>query len=438
MTVVQERTATKVQRRPALTGTALFEEHESEVRLYCRKFPAVFTSAKNSRLYAEDGRVFIDFFAGAGTLNYGHNHDVIKSRLLDYIARDGIMHGLDFHTEAKRAVISAIQDRILATRGLAYKMQFSAPTGADAVEAALKVARRATGREDIVAFTGGYHGMTLGALSVTGSKSARAASGVNLSRTVFVPYEDGPGGPFDSVAYLSRLWNDPNSGTERPAAVIVEAVQMDGGIYPASAAWLQRLRKLTEDHGVLLICDDIQAGCGRTGTFFSFEGSGITPDVVTLSKSVGGYGLPMSLVLFKPELDRWSPGEHTGTFRGNQLAFVAATAALELWEDPDFRAGLQSSSAELSLAGQQLKELDGSLRVRGRGMVLGVDTAEAGGERRALAVQEYCFGHGVVLELCGRADTVVKVMPPLTIEPDELRQGLKVLTDALAATREGA
>jgi diaminobutyrate-2-oxoglutarate transaminase len=417
------------------SGSAAFDAHESEVRLYCRKFPAVFTRAKNARLYSEDGRAFIDFFSGAGTLNYGHNHDRIKGDILDYLAGDGIMHGLDFHTGAKRALINALNSTVLAPRGLDYKIQFSAPTGADAVEAALKVVRRATGRTGMVAFTGGYHGMTQGALAVTGSRSARAAAGTPLGNTVFVPYEEGPTGRFDSIGYLERMWNDPSSGVELPAAVIVEPVQMDGGIYPASASWLRGLRRLTQDHGVLLICDEIQAGCGRTGTFFSFEHAGIVPDVVTLSKSIGGYGLPLALVLFRPELDQWRPGEHTGTFRGNQLAFVAATAALGLWQEESFRTLLLASSSQLQSAGVRLEETEGALQTRGRGMVLGVDTIKAGGPERAVAVQRYCFDHGLVLELCGRNDTVVKVMPPLTIEPDELHRGVGVLMDAFRSTR---
>jgi diaminobutyrate-2-oxoglutarate transaminase len=419
-------------------GIAPFSAHESEVRLYCRKFPAVFTRAKSARLYAEDGRSFIDFFAGAGSLNYGHNNDRIKARLLDYLTDDGIMHGLDLHTGAKRDFLVALQDTVLRPRGLDYKVLFSAPTGADAVEAALKIVRRATGRTGVVAFTGGFHGMTVGALSVTGSRTARAAAGVPLGGATFVPYEDGPDGPYDAIEFLRRTWRDASGGTGLPAAVIVEAVQMEGGVYAASAGWLRDLRALTQAFGVLLICDDIQAGCGRTGSFFSFEHAGITPDVVTLSKSIGGCGLPLAVVLLRPELDLWRPGEHTGTFRGNQLAFVAATAALDLWHDGSFTAGLRASGTRLQAAGRQLAQDEDAVVARGRGMVLGLDTAAAGGPARAKAIQRCCFDHGLVLELCGRDDSVVKLLPPLTIETDELNRGISVVRDAFAATRLGA
>jgi diaminobutyrate-2-oxoglutarate transaminase len=419
----------------APAGTAPFSAYESEVRLYCRKFPTVFTRAKNARLYAEDGTSYVDFFSGAGSLNYGHNNERIKTRLLDYIGDDGIMHGLDFHTEAKRTFLTTLQDIVLRPSGLDYKVQFCAPTGADAVEAALKIARRATGRSGIVSFTGAFHGMTLGALSVTGARSARAAAGVPLTDATFVPYEDGPDGPFDSIDLLRRTWRDSSGGTALPAAVIVEAVQMEGGVYVASDAWLTELRKLTEEFGVLLICDDIQAGCGRTGKFFSFQHSRIVPDIVTLSKSIGGYGLPLAVVLLRPELDLWRPGEHTGTFRGNQLAFVAGTAALEMWQDKDFVVGLRAAGARLQSVGGQLVRDGEPIEVRGRGMVLGLDITAAGGPLRAAAVQRYCFDHGLVLELCGRDDSVVKLMPPLTIEPAELHRGIGVLLDAFATTR---
>jgi diaminobutyrate-2-oxoglutarate transaminase len=418
------------------SGSAPFSAHESEVRLYCRKFPAVFTRARDARLYAEDGRSFVDFFAGAGSLNYGHNNPRIKARLLDYLADDGIVHGLDFHTAAKRDLLVALREIVLAPRGLDHKVQFCAPTGADAVEAALKVARRVTGRTGVVAFTGGFHGMSLGALSVTGARSARAAAGVPLGEVTFVPYQDGPDGPFDAIDLLRRLWRDPSGGTAPPAAVIVETVQLEGGVYPATAAWLTELRRLTEEFGVLLICDDIQAGCGRTGTFFSFEPAAVVPDIVTLSKSVGGYGLPLALVLLRPELDRWRPGEHTGTFRGNQLAFVAATAALEFWQDESFLADLAAAGARLQDFGAAVARAGEPIVARGRGMVLGLDTTAAGGPARAAAVQRHCFEHGLVLELCGRDDAVVKVMPPLTIQPAELDLGAGILLDAFAATRD--
>lgn len=413
----------------------VFADLESEVRLYCRKFPAVFSRSKDAELYAEDGRTFIDFFSGAGTLNYGHNNEAIKRRVIDYLASDGLAHGLDMHTVAKRDFLIAFAEIVLRPRGLDYKVQFCGPTGTDAVEAALKLARRASGRTGIVAFSGAYHGMSSGSLAVTGSRRARRAGGVAGQNVTFVPFEDGPLGPFDSIGYLERMLADSSSGVDLPAAVIVEPMQLEGGVYPASAAWLRQLRALTQRHGILLIADEIQAGCGRTGTFFCFEHAGIVPDLVTVSKAIGGYGLPLSLTLMRRELDVWEPGEHTGTFRGNQLAFVAATAACELWLREDFRAGLAAGCRRLSLLREEVTACEPGVAVRGRGMALGIDLARAGGAERAELLQRYAFEHGLILELCGRHDEVVKIMPPLTIDARPLERGLGILGDALRASR---
>ncbi|MEV7683178.1 diaminobutyrate--2-oxoglutarate transaminase [Streptomyces sp. NPDC056909] len=417
--------------RPVSPDISVFEDLESEVRLYCRTFPVVFSRAKGAELHTEDGRTFIDFFCGAGSLNYGHNNDFIKRRLTDYLASDGIMHGLDMHTVAKREFLARFAELVLRPRGLDYKVQFAGPTGTDAVEAALKLARKATGRTGLIAFSGAYHGMSRGSLAVTGSRRARRAGGVSGQDVTFVPYEDGPLGPFDSIGFIERLLADPSSGTDLPAAVIVEPTQMEGGVYPASREWLRRLRALTERHGILLILDEIQAGCGRTGTFFGFEDAGIVPDIVTVSKSIGGYGLPLSLTLFRRELDVWEPGEHTGTFRGNQLAFVAATAGCELWQHGSFRAGVTRATRRLGRFRAELTALDPALAVRGRGMVLGIDTRGAGGSERARSAQRYAFEHGLIVELCGRHDEVIKVMPPLTIDADRLDLGLAVLHEGL-------
>lgn len=415
------------------TTTAVFEDLESEVRSYCRKFPVVFDRAKGAELYSEDGRRYIDFFCGAGTLNYGHNNDFIKRRLVDYLAADGVVHGLDMYTVAKREFLTAFNETVLRPRALDYKVQFCGPTGTDAVEAALKLARKVTGRTGLIAFTGAYHGMSRGSLGVTGSRRARRAGGVSGQDVTFVPYEDGPQGTFDSIGFIERLLSDPSSGVDIPAAVIVEPMQMEGGMYPASAEWLRALRAVTERHGVLLILDEIQAGCGRTGKFFCFEHAGIVPDIVTVSKSIGGYGLPLSMTLFRRELDVWEPAEHTGTFRGNQLAFVAATAACDLWEQTKFRTDLAVAARRLERFGAEIAATEPGVDVRGRGMALGIDLAGAGGPERAHRVQRYAFDHGVIVELCGRHDEVLKILPPLIIDIARLEVGLDVLRAALRA-----
>ena len=410
------------------SDTAIFERRESNVRLYCRSFPTVFTKAKGAHLFDASGRDYLDFFSGAGALNYGHNNEHIKRKVIEYLESDGIVHALDAFTDAKRAFLTRFEEAILGPRQLDYRVQFCGPTGTNAVEAALKLARKVTGRTGIIAFSGGYHGMTMGSGSVTSSRGVRKAMGVPLAHTTFVPYPDGPQGAFDSLAYLERLLADSCSGVDVPAAVIVETAQMDGGVYVASPEWLQGLRKLTSAHGILLICDDIQVGCGRSGRFFSFERAGIVPDLVTLSKSIGGYGFPMALLLMRAELDQWRPGEHTGTFRGNQVSFVAATAALDFWATEDFRQGLEQRSAFFSGLAHQVAPQD---EVRGLGMVYGIDVAKRGGAERAQRVQALCFVRGLVIETCGREDTVIKLLPPITTGNAELKAGCDILAGAL-------
>lgn len=409
-------------------ATTVFEQRESNVRLYCHAFPAVFTRAKGSTLFDTQGKRYLDFFAGAGALNYGHNPEPIKRKIIQYLEGDGIVHALDAYTAAKRDFLTQFEKTVLLPRGLTHKVQFCGPTGTNAVEAALKLARKVTKRTGLFAFTGAYHGMTLGSSAVTSSRGVRAAAGIPLGHTTFIPYPEGPKGAFDSLAFMERMLDDSCSGVDVPAAVIVESVQMDGGIYVASAEWLRGLRKLTEKYGILLICDDIQAGCGRSGQFFSFERAGIVPDLVTLSKSIGGYGFPMSLLLMKPELDQWRPGEHTGTFRGNQVAFVAATAALDYWAQEDFTHALAAKS---QLLGELSREAAPGLEVRGLGMAYGVDLTDHGGYERGKRIQQHCFQRGLILELCGREDTVIKLLPPLTTSVDELREGTAILAGAL-------
>jgi len=307
----------------------VFEKYESEVRSYCRKYPTLFTRAKGSYMYDEEGKKYIDFFCGAGALNYGHNNDYIKEKLVKYLMDDGIIHSMDMFTPTKRDFIDFFQKEVLEKRGLNYKIQFPGPTGTNAVEAALKLARKVKKRNNVFALMGAFHGMTLGALSLTTDKGSRGGAGVTLTDVTHIPapymYPE-----LDTVKYMENLILDDHSGVEKPAALVIETVQAEGGIYVFSEKWLQDVRAFCDKYDILLIVDDIQVGCSRTGTFFSFERAGIVPDMVCLSKSIGGYGLPFALTLFKPELDIWSPGEHNGTFRGQQLSLVAAKAGLEV------------------------------------------------------------------------------------------------------------
>ncbi|MEU5696334.1 aspartate aminotransferase family protein [Actinosynnema sp. NPDC020468] len=406
---------------------------ESEVRSYSRSFPAVFDTAGGEFLHAPDGTSYLDFLAGAGSLNYGHNPEFIKRELIAYLERGGVTNALDLVTTAKSEFLDTFGSAVLAPRGLDYRVQFCSPSGTNAVEAALKVARLATGRDTVVAFSGAFHGVSTGSLAATGSEYFKRGLYATLPKVVHVPYPDSPLGAFDSLDLLDRVVRDPSSGVEKPAAVIVETVQCEGGVYVAPVDFLVGLRRWCDEHGILLVVDDIQVGCGRTGGFFSFERAGITPDLVTLSKSISGYGLPMALVLMKPEHDVWRPGQHNGTFRGNQLAFVGATAAIRrYWSDgrePDFAAEVARKGAlvEEHLRRDVVARFDVALR--GLGLIWGLDLRGSG--ISAAKVSRRCFERGLIVETSGRDSEVVKLLPPLTIADEQLRRGLEVLVDAI-------
>lgn len=407
----------------------IFEEMESEVRGYIRSFPAVFDQAKGSHLYDDQGNAYIDFFAGAGTLNYGHNNPAASEAMIEYLQHGGIVHGLDKATVAKKNFLQKLRDTILKPRNLEYKVQFTGPTGTNAVETALKLARMVKRRSNIIAFTNSYHGLSMGSLAVTGNSFYRDESyGVRVN-SAFVPYDGYFGDDINTIDYLRRLLEDQSSGVDLPAAIIVETVQGEGGINVASDKWLQGLEALCREFDILLIIDDIQMGNGRTGTFFSFERAGITPDMVTLSKSIGG-GLPMSIVLMRPELDQWQPGEHTGTFRGNNLAFIASTKLLEYWDTPDFAEGVAQKSKFLE---EELKAIvanhpDADGELRGVGMVWGIEFADP---NFAGDLSEECFANGLIIETAGANGQVIKFLPSLTISEKTLSEGLKILDAAI-------
>lgn len=411
----------------------IFETHESEVRGYCRNFPAVFASAKGAWMTDHHGRRYLDFFCGAGVLNYGHNPEPIKRALVEYLLADGITHTLDMYSEAKARFIERFNEVILAPRGMSYKFQFPGPTGTNAVEAALKLARKVTGRECVISFTNAFHGMTLGSLAVTGNGFKRAGAGVPLSHTASVPFDGYLGRDVDTLDYFEAMLLDNGSGMEVPAAVIVETVQAEGGVNVASPEWLRRLRGITRDNGIILIVDDIQVGCGRTGSFFSFEEAGIQPDIVTLSKSLSGYGLPLALLLIRPDLDQWAPGEHNGTFRGHCPAFVTATAALEhFWQDEHLSRAVEHKGELVRKRLQRMLKshgLEGT--VRGRGLIYGVEFSDP---ELAGRVSQACFERGLIIETAGIDDQVLKLLPSLTIDEATLMKGLDTIDAALGAT----
>jgi len=408
--------------------TRVFTERESDVRSYCRNWPVVFDRADGIYQYTEHGKRYIDFFSGAGALNYGHNNPVLKRALLDYLEGDHVVHSLDTYTVAKREFLETFEDVILKPRKLDYKVQFPGPTGTNAVETALKIARNSTGREDIVGFTNAFHGMTLGSLAVTGNSMKRNGAGTPLYHATPAPYDDYFDGETADFMWLDRVWSDSGSGLATPAAVIVETVQGEGGLKAARAVWLRELQALCRRHGVLLIVDDVQAGCGRTGTFFSFEEAGIEPDIVCLSKSISGYGLPMALTLMRPELDQWEPGEHNGTFRGHNPAFVTGTAALKTyWTDDALQHNVRERSAQLREALGRIAALTDGATVRGRGLLAGIafPDSEVAGKIAAAA-----FERGLLVETSGPESEALKIMPALTVTKDELAEGLDILVEA--------
>jgi len=405
----------------------IFSKHESNVRSYCRSYPATFASAKGSTMTDTSGRHYLDFLSGAGTLNYGHNNRNIVGPVIEYIESGGVTHSLDMFTKAKET----FHDVILAPRGLSYKLQFPGPTGTNGIEAAIKLARKVTKRTNVVAFTNAFHGMSLGALALTTNVTKRSGAGIPLSGATFMPYDGFLGTDVDTMPIINAMLMQKGSGVDAPAAIILETVQGEGGLGVARPEWCRRLATLAKEIGALLIVDDIQAGNGRTGTFFSFEQSEIVPDIVVLSKSLSGFGSPFSLVLLRPELDIWAPGEHNGTFRGNNLAFVGATSALQnYWADNAFQISVTEKAEfvrqRLSMTASKMP----GVTVKGRGMFMGLEFVDKGA---AEALASDLFKKGVIIETCGHHNQVLKLLPPLVIEDSELQSGLDLIDRQVGA-----
>ncbi|HOO70990.1 MAG TPA: diaminobutyrate--2-oxoglutarate transaminase [Spirochaetota bacterium] len=409
----------------------IFEQIESQVRSYVRHFPTIFNRATGSLLYDEQGNEYIDFFAGAGTLNYGHNNPLVKDALVEYIQNDGIVHGLDKATSAKKKFLEKFTSIIMQPRHMEYKIQFSGPTGTNAVETALKLARMVKGRSNVIAFTNAFHGLTMGSMAVTGNSFYRDEAFINRANVAFMPYDGYFGDSINTATYLRKFLDDTSSGVDLPAAIILETIQAEGGVNVASADWLRQIEQVCRDYDILLIIDDIQVGNGRTGTFFSFEDAGLNPDIITLSKSVGG-GLPLSMVLMKPELDQWKPGEHTGTFRGNNLAFVASSELLGYWENNNISEAVYYKEKILRGALEEMakKYQDYQPSIRGRGLIYGIHFPEQG---FCAEVSSEAFERGLIIELAGASNDVLKFLPPLLIEEELLKKGLQIIDESIAA-----
>ena len=407
----------------------IFENRESQVRSYCRKYPVVFDRAKNAEMFDVDGNRYVDFLAVAGSMNYGHNNPEIKKAIVDFLSEDRIINALDMYTVAKADFLETFQNGILAPRGLDYRIMCCGPTGTNGVEAAMKLARKNKKRSGVIAFSGAFHGMTLGALAATTDQVSREGGAVPLGNVIFAPYD----GTFESIDYLRWMLEDDHSGVDKPAAILLETVQAEGGINVASVEWLRAVRELCTEKDIVMIVDDIQVGNCRTGTFFSFERAGIVPDMVVLSKSISGFGMPMCLLLIKPELDIFRPAEHNGTFRGNQFAFVGGAAGIRYFLEHKLDEEVKRKEKIIRdfLYGE-IALMDDRIEIRGIGMLWGVELGKID-PKLALEAVHAAFDRRLICEVAGRKDGVLKIMPPLTIEDDVLAEGLQIVKDSLAA-----
>ena len=407
----------------------VFESTESEVRSYCRKYPVEFSKAKNAEIFSVEGERYIDFLAVAGSMNYGHNNPEIKAKIVEYLSEDHIINALDMYTQAKEEFLQTFKEKILEPRNMNYKVMCCGPTGTNAIEAALKLVRKNTGRSGVIAFSGAFHGMTMGSLSMTTDRTSREGACVPLGHVTFAPYD----GTLDSIAYLKWILEDDHSGVDKPAAIFLETVQAEGGINVASVEWLREIRKICTENDILMVCDDIQVGNGRTGTFFSFERADIQPDMIILSKSISGFGMPMALLLMRPELDIFRPAEHNGTFRGNQLSFVGGTAGINYFVDHHLDDEVKRKEKIVArYIEEEILPLDSRLSYRGMGLMWGIDFGKINPAFALEAVHEG-FDRHIIMEVAGRKDGVLKLMPPLTIEDEVLKEGLAIVKASIEA-----
>jgi diaminobutyrate-2-oxoglutarate transaminase len=417
------------------------ERYESAARVYPRHFPFAVAEARGSYIRDLDGNVFIDFLAGAGVLSFGHNHPELVEAATQQMSV--FTHGLDMPSPAKDAFTEAQLSMLPEPMRDHMKIHFCGPTGANAVDAAIKLAKTATGRGDIIAFRGGFHGTTHAGMAVTGSLSTKTPIANGVPGVHFFPYPTGgvPDGidptTWDATcaALLEEALTDPNGGIPLPAAVIMELVQGEGGVNPATLLFAQRVRKLTRDLGIPLIIDEVQTGGGRTGTWFAFEQYDIEPDIIVASKALSGMGLPIAVIIYNQDLDVWAPGAHTGTFRGNQLAFAAGAKAIELVRRDDLLGNVRARGEQVARALEPLSAHPAVREVRGLGLMWGVELVAPGDGRTAgrLAeeVQERALRAGLILELGGRDDCVVRMLPPLNVTAEVMDIALAILTRAI-------
>jgi diaminobutyrate-2-oxoglutarate transaminase len=407
-----------------------FEDIESNVRYYCRRWPAVFSTAHGSTIVDENGTEYLDFFAGAGALSYGHNNPILVDVAIEHLRAGKLLHSLDTFTVEKRRFLEAMQRYVLEPRRLDMVIQTVGPTGATAVEAALQLAQRITGHRAVVGFAGGYHGMTYRAASISASMGGRQTS-AHLKDFVELPFVAHV--TESDLELLDQTLRSTVDG-QRIGAVIIEPTQGEGGARPFDPAYLRAIRERCSELDIIVIADEVQAGVGRTGPFFSFEGS-LDPDIVCVSKSISGLGLPMALNLVRRSLDTWNPGEFSGTFRGNNLAFATSATMLETyWADSNLEKGTEQRGLTVRAALEEMSSQFGQGRfvVRGNGLLCGLDVGDT---QLAADIAQGAFDRKLIVETCGAGDTTVKLLPAIVIDEDQLAEGLTRLGDAVAQTR---
>lgn len=427
------------------------EETESNARSYPRKFPFALKRAKGAYLEDVEGNLYLDFLCGAGTLALGHNNDEIKKAMLSLLETDAPLHTLDLTTPTKDLFVSTLESLLPGELKNNAKIQFCSPSGTDAVDAAIKLCKTATGRTSVIAFTGGYHGMGHGALALTGNLHAKTKVHGLMPDAHFFPYPynyrcpmglGGETGIDACCAYFERTLKDPESGITLPAAVILEPIQGEGGVVPAPRKFLQTVRRVTKELGIPMICDEIQCGIGRSGNFFAFEDADIVPDVILSSKAIGG-GLPMAVVIYNKELDKWSPGAHAGTFRGNQLAMAGGTVVMNTVSKPSFLKDVREKGAYLKGLMEALQSEVAIIGdVRGRGLMLGVEFIDPTGIKDSLGsypasgtiaakIQNLCFLNKLVMEKGGRNGSVMRCLCPLNVTKDEIDAMFKIFSQTV-------
>ncbi|MDN4527538.1 aspartate aminotransferase family protein [Fictibacillus fluitans] len=416
------------------------EHRESNARSYPRRIPIAIEEAEGIFVKDVDGKTYYDCLAGAGTLALGHNHPVVIEAIQQVIKDKRPLHTLDLTTPVKEEFVTELFDCLPAEFAQNAKIQFCGPTGGDAIEAAIKLTKTATGRQSILSFQGGYHGSTHGTMALSGNLGPKEKVRGLMPDVHFLPYPYTYRDPFGiggedahriSSQYIENLLDDPESGILAPAAMILEVVQGEGGSIPAPVEWLQEMRRITKERGIPLIIDEVQTGIGRTGEFFAFEHAGIVPDVLVLSKAIGG-SLPLSVVIYDKQLDQWSPGAHIGTFRGNQMAMAAGTATLSFVKKQNLSAHAKRMGALLS---ERLGQIQSSYPqigdVRGRGLMIGAEIVNSEGQKGkngslpaapalASAIQRECFNRGLILEVGGRHGSVIRFLPPLIITEEQV------------------